>query len=364
MLESPTWRANPDWGAKLGYDERALADANRRGIGLLLEVRASLETPRTPVVISGNLGPRGDGYRADRQMSVAEARDYHAAQVRTFAQSDADMIAAFTMNYVEEAIGIVLAAKEAAMPVAIAFTVETDGRLPCGETLAAAIEQTDAATNTAPVYYMINCAHPTHFEDVVSAAGAWRERVRGLRANASKRSHAELDESTDLDSGDPAELGDEYARLRQRLPRLSIVGGCCGTGPDHIRAIARRVRGLKPKRRQPENGQYLSGPQKAVLLDASKALIMVGERLNVRGSQKVRDAVEREGGIDQDALEEVVDEQIDGLGLNVIDVCMDSNLVDTTETLKQVIRAQTTDFGGAMSLDSFSVDTLKEAIKT
>ncbi len=237
VLESPTWRANPDWAAKLGYDGAALADANRRAIGLLLEIRAAGETSSTPIVISGNVGPRGDGYRADRRMSVSEACDYHAGQVQTFAQTDADMIAAFTMTYVEEAIGIASAAKQAAMPVAISFTVETDGHLPCGETLPAAIEKTDAATQGHPVYYMINCAHPTHFDRVVSAAGSWRERIRGLRANASRRSHAELDESPDLDIGDPAELGSEYARLRERLPRLSIVGGCCGTDHRHVEAV-------------------------------------------------------------------------------------------------------------------------------
>ena len=239
VLEAPTWRANPDWAAKLGYDAVTLADANRKGVGLLLEIRAAFETRATPVVISGNLGPRGDGYRPDAQMTVAEARDYHAAQVRTFAQTDADMVAAFTMNYVEEAIGIVLAAKDAGMPVAISFTVETDGRLPSGDTLASAIERTDRETGSHPAYYMINCAHPSHFENVVRDGGdRLRERIRGLRANASKLSHAELDACTSLDIGNPVELGADYQGLRTWLPKLTIVGGCCGTDHRHVEAIA------------------------------------------------------------------------------------------------------------------------------
>lgn len=237
VLESATWRANPDWAAKLGYDAVTLADANRRSIGLLLEIRAGFETRATPIVISGCLGPRGDGYRPDARMSVRAARDYHATQIETFAQTDADMVAAFTLNYPEEAIGIAAAAKAAAMPVALSFTLETDGRLPSGDTLAAAIERTDTETGAYPVYYMINCAHPTHFEPVLREGGVWRERILGLRANASKRSHAELDACTDLDAGDPQELGGQYRALKAWLPRMTVVGGCCGTDHRHVEAI-------------------------------------------------------------------------------------------------------------------------------
>lgn len=239
VLEAPTWRANPEWAAKLGYSANELAQANLKGIELLDEVREEFARPGQPIVISGNLGPRGDGYRADARMTAAEARDYHAPQVEVFAGSRADMVAAFTMNYVEEAIGIAQAAQEADTPVAISFTVETDGRLPSGQVLAEAIEQTDDASSGHPVYYMINCAHPTHFEQVLRGGGAWRSRIRGLRANASKRSHAELDASPDLDVGNPVELGDDYRALRRLLPQLSVVGGCCGTDDRHVEAICR-----------------------------------------------------------------------------------------------------------------------------
>jgi len=238
VLEAPTWRANPDWAGKLGYDKEALADANRKAIGLLLEIRAAYETPTTPMVISGNLGPRGDGYRVDARMRADEARTYHAAQIETFADTEADMVSAFTLNYAEEAIGIVQAACGAGMPVAISFTLETDGRLPSGDALADAIERTDQETNGYPAYYMINCAHPTHFAHVLCADGEWRERIRGVRANASERSHAELDESTDLDVGDPAELGHQYRGLRALLPKLTVLGGCCGTDHRHLEAIS------------------------------------------------------------------------------------------------------------------------------
>lgn len=241
VLEAPTWRANPDWGEKLGYDAMTLADANRKAISLLLNIRALHETPETRIVISGNLGPRGDGYKPSACMSAQEACTYHLPQIETFAQTDADMVAAFTMNYIDEAIGIAHAAKACAMPLALSFTLETDGSLPAGDTLEAAIRRTDEESGGYPLYYMINCAHPTHFESILRGNGDWLQRIRGLRANASRRSHAELDESTDLDAGDAEELGMLYGALQATLPQLSVVGGCCGTDHRHVDAICRTL---------------------------------------------------------------------------------------------------------------------------
>jgi len=241
VLEAATWRANADWGRKLGYDEAALGEANRLAIKLLAEVRANWQRPDRPCVISGNLGPRGDGYSPATRMSTAESRGYHGAQIRTFAETEADLVSAFTMNYTEEAIGIVHAARASAIPVVISFTVETDGRLPSGDTLEAAILRTDAETHAYPAYYMINCAHPAHFDGTLRRGGNWLERIRGLRTNASKRSHAELDNSTDLDAGDPQALGEEHRSLRALLPKLAVVGGCCGTDDRHVEAICRAL---------------------------------------------------------------------------------------------------------------------------
>lgn len=239
ILESPTWRANPDWGARLGYGFGELAQANMKAIRLLEDVRAEAGDAGIPIVISGNIGPRGDGYVADNVMTAAAAEDYHSRQIDTFANSAADMVCAATMNYVEEAIGAVRAARRAGMPVAILFTVETDGALPTSQTLRSAIEQTDAETDGYASYFGINCAHPTHFEHVLTGDGDWLRRIRALRANASIKSHAELNESTTLDAGDPAELGDQYSRLRNtRLSELAVAGGCCGTDARHVEHIA------------------------------------------------------------------------------------------------------------------------------
>jgi homocysteine S-methyltransferase len=241
VLESVTWRANPDWGARLGFDREALKTLNRDSIRMLEEVRREYATTRTPIVISGNLGPRGDGYSAANRMTVAEAEQYHAPQIHDFAATAADMVSAFTMNYVDEAIGIVLAARSAGMPVAISFTVETDGRLPSGVSLREAVEAVDAATGRYAAYFMINCAHPTHFDATLRDDGDWVKRLSGIRANASCKSHRELDEATELDSGDPDDLGSRYRALRPLLPRLSVVGGCCGTDHRHVEAICREL---------------------------------------------------------------------------------------------------------------------------
>ena len=238
ILESATWRANADWGQKLGYTPEALAGANRRAVHLLEELRSEYETEQTPVVISGCLGPRGDGYVPDRAMSAQEAEAYHREQIETFAGSAVDMVCAITMNYVEEAVGIACAAQRADTPVAISFTVETDGKLPTGQTLKTALEQVDNATSGYPSYYMINCAHPTHFDGVLAEGESWVKRIRGLRANASRMSHAQLNEASELDAGNATEFGQEYADLKKRLPQLNVMGGCCGTDHRHIEQIA------------------------------------------------------------------------------------------------------------------------------
>ena len=238
VLEAPTWRASADWGSKLGYDAAMLRALNRRAIALMQEVRQRWETPRHPMVISGNLGPRGDGYHIDKQMTVEEARTYHSDQVATFADTDADLVSVFTMNYVEEAAGVILAARDWRIPVVASFTLETDGQLPSGESLADAISRTDALTDHYAAYYMINCAHPDHFRQRLHGDAPWLRRIAGIRANASRRSHAELDESTELDAGNPQELGQQYMELKQLLPALRVVGGCCGTDHRHVHAMA------------------------------------------------------------------------------------------------------------------------------
>jgi S-methylmethionine-dependent homocysteine/selenocysteine methylase len=235
ILESATWRASADWGAKLGYSARELAAANRKAVDLLEEIRAESNVRS---VISGCIGPRGDGYNPAHRMSEKEAEDYHSEQVEVFADSPADLVTAITMNYAEEAIGIARATRKAGMPAVISFTVETDGRLPTGQPLREAIEQADAATLRHPSYYMINCAHPAHFSHLLDGESSWTARIGGLRANASRKSHAELNESPELDAGNPAELGAQYAALKRRLPRLNVMGGCCGTDHRHVEQMA------------------------------------------------------------------------------------------------------------------------------
>jgi S-methylmethionine-dependent homocysteine/selenocysteine methylase len=238
VLESPTWRANRDWAEKLGYSLAELASANRAAIDLMVELRNQYETPSSPCVISGNIGPRGDGYNPSQFMSVVEAQAYHGEQIAVFRDTTADMVSAFTMNYINEAVGIARAAQAADLPVVLSFTVETDGRLPTGETLKDAITLVDKVTDAAPVYYMINCAHPTHFRGALATGEPWLKRIGGLRANASRRSHAELDQATKLDEGNPVEFGEQHAELRRLLPHVSVFGGCCGTDHRHVEQIS------------------------------------------------------------------------------------------------------------------------------
>lgn len=236
VAEAPTWRANPDWATRLGYDSSALDRVNRQAIDLVAELRDGFTGG--PFVVSGCVGPRGDGYSPEALMTADEAERYHAEQIGTFAAAGADMVTAMTMTHTGEAIGVARAARVAGVPVVIGFTVETDGRLPSGETLGEAVTAVDEATGSGPAYYMVNCAHPSHFEGVLAVDEPWVGRIGSVRANASRRSHAELDEAEDLDDGDPGELGADYARLRQAHPGLNVLGGCCGTDERHVAAIS------------------------------------------------------------------------------------------------------------------------------
>jgi len=241
VLDTATWRSNPDWGTTLGYSPEALDAINVEAVDFIRAIRDAAETPAAPMVLNGVLGPRGDGYAPDSYMTADEAEAYHGRQVRVFEAAGADMVSAVTMTYLEEGLGIARAAKAAGMPVAVSFTVETDGRLRTGMPLGETIEACDAATGGYPVYYMINCAHPSHFRDVLEGGG-WLARIGGIRANASKMSHAELDEAPELDAGDPEELGRDYLELMRLLPNLRVLGGCCGTDHRHIGAISRACR--------------------------------------------------------------------------------------------------------------------------
>lgn len=233
QLETPTWRANPDWGARVGYGPADLHRINLASVRFLAELRdrSSVEE----LLISGNLGPRGDGYVAGARVDPDAAAAYHRPQVDAFAEAGADLITVLTLTGPEEAIGIVRAARDTGLPVAVSFTVETDGRLPDGTALAAAIAVVDA--EGGPDYFMVNCAHPTHIAASLTDPGEWRSRIVGLRANASTMSHDELDDAEELDEGDPRQLAKDHDPLRQQLPALTLLGGCCGTDARHVAAM-------------------------------------------------------------------------------------------------------------------------------
>ena len=242
ILESATWRASSDWGKLTGYSAEALAGVNMKAVEMLTEIRDEFETAQTPIVISGCVGPRGDGYDPGEIMTAAEAQSYHSEQINVFARSPADMVSAITITNAEEATGITRAARSHGLPVVIAFTVETDGRLPTGQTLKDAVAEVDGETNFGPAYFMINCAHPDHFQHVLESGESWLNRIRGLRANASRMSHAELDEAEELDDGDPVELGHQCDVIRRKNLQINVLGGCCGTDHRHIDEMSKSGR--------------------------------------------------------------------------------------------------------------------------
>lgn len=236
LLETPTWRSNPAWGKKLGYSHSQLESINRLAVSFLRDLQIS-EFPGVALIVSGCVGPRGDGYLAEK-MTTHDAFDYHTPQVKAFAHAKADLVTGITMTNEEEAAGLALACKEASVPCVISFTVETNGTLPSGSTVEQAIRTVDSETDNSIAYYMINCAHPTHFSQIFES-DLVKKRIKGIRANASKCSHEELDNATSLDEGDAVELARDYANLLRHNPNIIIFGGCCGTDHRHIEVIAR-----------------------------------------------------------------------------------------------------------------------------
>jgi len=240
VLDTVTWKAHRHWSSDLGEDAEQLRAANADAVALIDGLRARYDGG-PPIVLNAAIGPRGDAYRPERRIGAAESAAYYAEQLGWLAQTQVDMVTGLTFNQASEAVGLVDAASNCGLPVVISFTVETDGRLPDGQPLADAIREVDGQTDAGAAYFMINCAHPDHFGHVL-ADEDWARRVRGIRANASRRSHAELDEAEALDAGDPDELGRLYAQLYARLPWLNVFGACCGGDLRHVTRIAQAVR--------------------------------------------------------------------------------------------------------------------------
>jgi homocysteine S-methyltransferase len=234
-LETPTWRANPDWGAQLGHDRTALSEANRESVTMLHGLAEEWRGQVPEIEVTGTVGPRGDGYAPGPVVDPDEAADYHQAQVRAFAEAGAAGVAALTLTDAGEAIGVVRAADSYSLPVAVSFTVETDGRLVDGTPLAEAIDRVEEAA--PPAYFMVNCAHPTHLLPGLSGLGERAGRIHGLRSNASTQTHAELDEAEELDAGDLGLLVSTHRELEGLLPALEVVGGCCGTDARHVAVL-------------------------------------------------------------------------------------------------------------------------------
>ncbi len=242
VLDSQTWKAHPHWAKDLGETEQELRQANKESVSFIAELRDEFSANSKPIVLSGTIGPRGDAYAPEAVLAAKEAEEYHAKQIGWLAETEVDMVTAFTLTQSDEAIGVVRAAQSAGLPVVVSFTVETDGRLPTGQPLNEAIAAVDDATDAAAAYYMVNCAHPDHFFNVLNDT-AWSRRIRGLRCNASRLSHAELDECEVLDDGDPDELAEQYKAISLTMPWLNVFGGCCGSDLRHVAKIARAVGG-------------------------------------------------------------------------------------------------------------------------
>lgn len=237
VLDTNTWRSGAHWAGAVGRSPAQMQELSRAAVRFAKAIRGRWQHRVSPILLNGVIGPAGDAYDTASALDANAAEAIHAPQIALLANCGVDLVSALTFGSMPEAIGFARAGKMVGVPAVIAFTVETDGRLPDGTPLDRAILETDAATGGAPLYYMINCAHPEHFRDVLTG-DAWCRRIRGVRANASRLSHAELDEAETLDDGNPEEFGALHADLSRKLPALKVIGGCCGTDHRHVGCMA------------------------------------------------------------------------------------------------------------------------------
>ncbi|MDJ0640581.1 MAG: homocysteine S-methyltransferase family protein [Paracoccaceae bacterium] len=235
ILDAPTWMANADRAAPLGYDPVRLVDVNRDAVALMEDVRRA--SGRDDVLVSACIGPRFDPYADIPSMSAESARRYHSAQLAALKDTSVDLVTAYTFNRLSEAAGCISAARDIDMPIVMSLVVETDGCLADGTKLVDAVDAIDAETDGAALFFMVNCAHPLHFAEALDA----HPRLMGIVSNASSCSHAELDEAETLDEGDPEQLGRETAEIIRRNPSIRVFGGCCGTDMRHLASMAREV---------------------------------------------------------------------------------------------------------------------------
>jgi len=240
VFDSLTYRASRDWGALLGYSTQGLSDMNHKCFDLYRECAAEAGLTAEDTVLSGCIGPKGDAYKTNHDLTAEGAETYHTEQIATFKDAGTDIVTALTLNTTDEAIGIARASAKAGLPSVIAFTVEKDRKLRSGETLKQAIEKVDAATSNAPAYYMINCSHPVDFGPALTSE-PWTDRIRGLRANASSLDHGTLCQLGHLEEGNPDELARQYVDIRAVHPKMNVFGGCCGTDYVHVEKIGRAL---------------------------------------------------------------------------------------------------------------------------
>lgn len=242
LLSGLDYRSSPDWGAKLGYSATALADANVAAIAFLKEIASDYRDQIPSLLIGGILGPRGDAYGLNREMTAEGAEQYHAVQLETLKRAQVDFACAMTFNNIPEAVGAARAAARIGIPLSVSLTLDRTHCLRSGPTLGEAIAGIDALTGLdAPDYYLVNCSHPLEYEPALDD-GAWIRRLRGVRPNASRMEKMALCKLNHLEAGNPVELAMQLGDLHARHPHMDVFGGCCGTGDTHLRAFARALK--------------------------------------------------------------------------------------------------------------------------
>jgi len=238
LATTPTRRANRDRVGASSFSEHIIAD----NVAFLRKIQ---QNSGIEMYVGGLMGCKGDAYTGEGALSEEDSFDFHRWAADRFREAGADFLYAGIMPTLPEAAGLARAADSTGLPYIISFTIQQDGKLIDKTTIADAIRYIDSVTQSKPVCYMTNCVHPAivfkalsrPFNDIPLV----KERFRGIQANTSPLSYAELDGAVDLHCSEPAAFAEEMLKL-SGCGDFQIWGGCCGTDCRHMACVAQKIR--------------------------------------------------------------------------------------------------------------------------
>lgn len=231
IMFTPTWRAN----FERVKNSRVPLSINADAVKFMKQIRGDKNTEKSEILIGGMIGCKNDCYKPQEGLSVAESEQFHSWQIIQLAKAGVDFLVAETLPNINEAMGIAKAMSHTDLPYIISFVINRDGYVLDGTDLFTAIAIIDSSARQVPIGFMVNCSYPAFLHASEQPAGVF-DRLIGYHANASSLDHNDLDGAEVLHAEDVAEWGAEMLLLNRNYG-VRLLGGCCGTGVEHLKYI-------------------------------------------------------------------------------------------------------------------------------